>query len=563
MYSMLIVDDEPLITDGFYDLFIENRELDLDIYKAYSGKEALDWINKAKFDIVLTDISMPEINGFIIHEKIKKVWPECKVIFLTSYNDFDYIHQALRNKTADYILKSEGDTVVLDAVKKVILQIESERKNEELLKQASENFKLTFPLLQSKFILDLAEGWEFQDDEIIKQFDDLEITLNIKNSVYIMLCKVNSFPENLTLSEKMKSVYYLKNLIDNYFSKVSSSISVVFQRSSILILLQPLQNINIIREDEGFRFIENLFLFIKGSMSSLQSLAKEAYDLTISLSTFTEAIEWNNLSNSFDFLKMKLSTESGLSDAMLLIYNLNQMSDQTGQLLDFSLEMEVRNQLKKIRPWMDFLENNEKDNFFHSYYKVMSIVGKSKNTPFDHCAEVFYLIAGIFIAYLNKYDQSDFKEILSNEKLFQFDPNISWDDYTEFFGELATKTFKQKSDDSLKNANRIFKFIRHYAEQNISEDLSLTKFADLLNFHPFYLSRLFKQVTGLSLSDYISEVKLKKAKDLLANSNLKVNDITTALGFKTSSYFTKFFRKYTDQSPLEYRKHYGEGIQND
>jgi two-component system, response regulator YesN len=70
MYRLLIVDDEPYIVDWVYELFQQNQELDLDIYKAYSGLEALDLLSRAKVDIVLTDIRMSDMDGLQLLEEI-------------------------------------------------------------------------------------------------------------------------------------------------------------------------------------------------------------------------------------------------------------------------------------------------------------------------------------------------------------------------------------------------------------------------------------------------------------------------------------------------------------
>src|SRR5690242_15101278 len=106
MYTLLIVDDEPLITDSLYDLFAGREELDFNVLKAYSGREAFDWMEKTRIDILLTDISMPDINGLDVHKHVSGLWPECAVIYLTSFSDFEYVQLAIRNNGEDYILKT-------------------------------------------------------------------------------------------------------------------------------------------------------------------------------------------------------------------------------------------------------------------------------------------------------------------------------------------------------------------------------------------------------------------------------------------------------------------------
>ncbi|MFD1907725.1 response regulator [Paenibacillus rhizoplanae] len=74
---MLIVDDEEIITDGLAVIF-GKMELELDIYKAYSGREALNLLHRTRVDIVLSDICMPEMDGLELMEHIRRSWPQCK-----------------------------------------------------------------------------------------------------------------------------------------------------------------------------------------------------------------------------------------------------------------------------------------------------------------------------------------------------------------------------------------------------------------------------------------------------------------------------------------------------
>lgn len=97
MYRLLIVDDESHVVDWLYELFRDIDHIEFDIYRAYSASSALLLMEKAKIDIVITDINMPRMNGLQLVEKIKTEWPECRVIFLTGYNEFEYAHKAIQN----------------------------------------------------------------------------------------------------------------------------------------------------------------------------------------------------------------------------------------------------------------------------------------------------------------------------------------------------------------------------------------------------------------------------------------------------------------------------------
>ena len=116
LYRILVVDDEELITDSLAGMLAEAPQYELDVYKAYSGSEALELLNEQQFDIVVSDICMPGISGIGLAQKIREKWPLCHVIFQTGYDDFQYAQQAIRQRVTHYILKSEGDEVLLAAI---------------------------------------------------------------------------------------------------------------------------------------------------------------------------------------------------------------------------------------------------------------------------------------------------------------------------------------------------------------------------------------------------------------------------------------------------------------
>ena len=94
MYRLLMVDDEELIVNSMCSSIEENFEVEL--YRAFSAFEALELLRKMRFDLVITDISMPVMSGIDLLKRIKQTWPECHVILLTAYKDFDYAYQSMK-----------------------------------------------------------------------------------------------------------------------------------------------------------------------------------------------------------------------------------------------------------------------------------------------------------------------------------------------------------------------------------------------------------------------------------------------------------------------------------
>lgn len=95
--------------------------------------------------------------------------------------------------------------------------------------------------------------------------------------------------------------------------------------------------------------------------------------------------------------------------------------------------------------------------------------------------------------------------------------------------------------------------VQQYLTEHYAQEISLEVVADLLDFSPFYLSKLFKNSFGISFIDYLTELRLAAAKELLADPSLSAKEIGERVGYPNSNYFTKMFKKKTGLTPIEYR----------
>ena len=117
IFRLLLVDDEPHVT-GALSLQLEARE-DLDVYIANSAAETLNVLRKTRIDLMVSDIRMPGMTGLELLSRVQKEQPDCKVILLTGYADFNYVYEAMRQGAAGYVLKNESDETLLEQIDKV------------------------------------------------------------------------------------------------------------------------------------------------------------------------------------------------------------------------------------------------------------------------------------------------------------------------------------------------------------------------------------------------------------------------------------------------------------
>ena len=120
MQTLLIVDDEVLIAQGLHAMLAQAFAGRLQVLCCYSAAQALDIAEQTRVDILLTDINMPDISGLELHEKLMRKHPDCQVIYLTGYSDFEYARKALDQHAFAYVLKGEGDDFVISTVERAM-----------------------------------------------------------------------------------------------------------------------------------------------------------------------------------------------------------------------------------------------------------------------------------------------------------------------------------------------------------------------------------------------------------------------------------------------------------
>jgi YesN/AraC family two-component response regulator len=94
---------------------------------------------------------------------------------------------------------------------------------------------------------------------------------------------------------------------------------------------------------------------------------------------------------------------------------------------------------------------------------------------------------------------------------------------------------------------------KEYIHEHQTEELSLGQVAKAVNTSTFYFCKMFKKITGINFTDYLSRVRIEKSKNLLLNPNLRVSEIAFEVGFQSLTHFNRVFKKILGQSPTEYR----------
>ncbi len=547
MYRLLIVDDEPIISDGLYELFRDLKDLELDVYKAYSAPEGLEILESERIDIIIADICMPRMSGIEFLDEVQQKWGEIKFIFLTGHNNFDYAQYALRKEVVDFVLKYEGDQKLIEAVVKAANEIEREEEDKELLEHSKRQIKRALPLLREQYLLSLLQGAYKNEEDICRQFDELKVCIRHEYPVLLILGRFDSLPYNLSMTERKELFFNLNNIAERFLFDRIKLLQVEAGEKSFVWLLQSEKG-----ERESWpwnRKTRSVML----TLDKIQKSAEKKLNLTVSFLLSKTPVEWGRLSDHYSYLKNLFILTNGISKNVIMTDDLlKPHMNENRALAQSGAGNDAEKNLDLLRA---YLENGQKDLFADTLTEYLNNDGDASH--YHAVLERYYSTAVLILSYLNR-NSIPVEALKENcpdiHKLMKMEEHASWDEVSAFFLRLTQTIFDLRERTYSETHNTVIKKINTYISSNLDGDVTVTKLSDICHFNPSYLSRMYKHMTGKSISEFISSVKLVEAKKKLREDDVKIAEISDSLGFSNASYFTRFFRKHTGMAPNEYRQ---------
>lgn len=539
MYRMLIVDDEEIITDGLMDIF-SRLDLELELYKAYSGVEALELLNRTRMDIVLSDICMPAMDGIQLMETIRWKWPQCKIVFLTGHNDFQYVYQAIQVPGVQYVLKNEGYTKLIEAVRRSYDELDDDIRIDHLITDAKEKLNILETLAHGDFFRYLIHESPARQ-ALSEDFGRLNISLDSELPILIVHGNLLYTDLEDSYSERQNIAFDVKFLAESFLSERTTNIGIIDRYGDIIWFIQPIQHMT---EGDAISF-EQTVMFLEGTFELIQQACMSSLHISISITLSNEAIRWESLTIAYDKLRQLQHMRPG--DGTSMVQSVNLLDSLSGSSTD-----SIRDQLlsSKLEALAAHLEGGRQKDFNKLFEELTTYsVVRDRDCPF--LTEVYYAIALMLLSYINRWEVQDRVRSFS---IMQLESHRYWVDAFRLLRDHSEALFAARKCGEQKRATVVINKIRTYIEVHIADDLSLIRLADEMHFNPSYLSRLFKQEYGVNLSEYIEQTRIRKAKELLAVIELKISEVGMRVGYESPQSFTRFFKKLTSITPHEYRQ---------
>jgi len=524
MYTIILVDDERLTLDTLANYINWEQMSCRVIATASNGRDALQKIESLQPDILITDVKMPIMDGIELCKQVHTRFPKIQIVFLSGYNEFDYACAALQHGACGYLLKPV-DHGELSTTMKTVRQRCDEQKN-----------RLNSALITS--------------GEYLREL--LQIGGNLLSGLADEVTSV--YNHHLHLPADNKTFYFILITIDEYTLLAENPLA--FDAPS-----------------GDFSTVERLEFFIAGlpsfSPGILTKLRDGQWIFVTKESSRSLFTHWRNQSaNAQRWISLFLtdnpqSLHSFTKQWPKMLQTRNQLVAIQGTgLINDNWENTHVTMCKKPFPKVEYfiaaVQQNEREQveeWLHDFY--------DGGLPPGNISQVFVDSVSVIDAVLSAVTAHN-RQL---QDIFEKD--------SKFFGRLSLMESMQSMKthmrqllnivmDELETSPvdrhiEIVNEVCNIIQKNYGGVISVDVLAELIFLSPNYLRTIFKDVTGKTILEYVTQIRMDHACVMLRETNIRIHEIAKQVGFESPSYFGSVFFKRTGLTPNQYRTHTKKG----
>ncbi|MED4225583.1 response regulator transcription factor [Neobacillus cucumis] len=528
MFQVLVVDDEWHAVNGI-ESGVEWDKLGIStVHTAFSVRQAKEVFKQHSIDLLICDIEMPEENGLEMLAWVREHFSSTESIFLTCHADFSYAKKAIQLGSLDYILKpfrfKDLENAILKAINKIQEKKESlqYKGNYEHYHQLWLKYK---PVLIERFWMDLltyaipSEAVQFQ-----RILEEQNIPFNNIMKFLPVLFSVNRWNKDFSYREEKVMEYALRDVAEKFFITEDQQGQMVLIKRGILVYILP-----ILDSDD-----KNKVKLSKDFQNYIEYCNQHLYcDISCYIG---KPVTIQYMPEMFE---------------SLLAYDSENVSD-TNKVLYFSVHKIniVPYSIPNMDGWMELLRQGSRrillkeiDDFIESFKIKQGLNSGWLYKLFQNFLQIVY--------YVLKQKGLQAHQVFDREEMLEeATRSVS-------YLQKVMKNIIEKVMDSLefvdKTQSTVDK-VKVYISHNINCDLSRETIAKYVYLSPDHLTKIFKKETGLSISDYMIQEKMKVAKELLLKTDKSVKEIAMEIGYLNFSHFSKIFKQFTNMTPKDFRK---------
>jgi two-component system response regulator YesN len=519
MMNILLVDDDEVIRMGMRKL-IEKSGRDWCVVGEFpDGAMALDYLDlHENTDLIICDVRMPIMDGLKLTETIReKRSYSPKIIMLSGYNDFEYVRSAFMNGACDYILKPFKKDELIALIEKVELQISEEEKSKK-----THDHNRSF--LIAEVIRKLSDCSREEIKDLIKRLKDLGINTSLGCHGVFRIEADQYYRQFSGQAQYNKALMDLYEIIisENTKSDELEILSGTMGKEIILLILAD-------KKETIVSFGKELFARINDERDPDRSATMGVSAVTDNIDDIPELFKMSGEAVRGRFYlgqKQYIEFSQVEGKNIKISYDISAAADRLVHYVTLCDYMGARENIDRIFLDLSYCSEDLFRRYMHDLLEhICARVSAFGNYVSANAPEIDFCID-----YLNTY--RELKTYMSS--------------LLKSAIEYIEKEKEQKSE-------RRIEMAKDYIMVHYSEPFTLAEIADYVELNASYFSNLFKTETGMNFSEYLLNVRMDKAKELLRDPKIKIYEIGQLVGYEDAVSFGRAFKKKWGISPKEYR----------
>lgn len=528
MYRIMLADDEGIVRNSLKMIIEKNFPDECEIEMARSGRDVIELAEIFRPDIIFMDIQMPGINGIDAIREIKKSNQNAEFIVLSAYDKFDYAKEAVNLGVLEYMTKPFGSAAICEVLRRAIAVIDSRRKKRSNDLMILEKMETVTPIIENGFIYATMFNEYAQED--VENYKSL---LGLQTDYGCMLAfamgddqRGRQMTNAVGASVRIQKSYQkFRELIKEQLNCVVGAVI-----SSKVPVFLP-------RSEQKMSYDERIEM-IDVCRALARRLKKET-DISFRIGIGSVC----KLSDSMESYEEALKALENSTGSVAHVDDLP-IQCRYDEKYRIDLEKELFGTLKTgtveecgraAARFFDWMLENYGDNNESVRLKTLEFVLFAEREA--------YLNGGM--TYHFEEREGYLKEVMnagSNKEL------RSWfvDKFRECVANISTKKDEHE--------NRLVLRAQEYIRDNFRKDLSLDELSKELDISPYYFSKLFKEETGSNFVEYVTNLRMNRAKELLKDQDCSMKEICVEVGYSDPNYFSRIFKKNFGITPTEYRE---------
>ncbi len=531
IYRAIIVDDESAVRRGLQNHFDWDRFHIQVVADFPDGQKAWQYVQANPVDLIVTDVRMPNMDGIALAKAVRERFPKVKIVFVSGYEDTEYLRKALKMDAVDYILKSIDLDEFMETIMRVTAKMEQETTQERTIAELEEKLIESIPLLQQRQLMLLVREGILDMRMSEQRLAYLDIPLSSHTPYCVLVLQLKDMWRSFTdMPERQRFMFTVEFQLrcQELLLRYNSHVAFENRLGEYIMFLNA--------ESDDY---EEVLIAVS---EELRELLQHEYkfDCRIGISNRFTGLE--HISAAFEsavnaihkryYFDETLAISVDKYEEVVTIRNAQERAqkDICDALMSGDIQR-IRQKVEGVFADLDALPTaNDQQNFLLYLLLLPTQVLTNVRTGEKGSYDNHRILTERFLYCADMREQ----------KLFLL----------KLFEEVA-QIINSRSE---AHSHHIVEKVQDTIQGRYMEQISITSLAEEVYLTPTYLCVLFKQATGQTINEFITRVRIQRAKELLANPNIKLYDVCYQVGYLSPSYFSKLFKKVTMFTPSEYRE---------